>query len=93
MDIIEAIRRRHSVRAYQDKAIEATAVEALTLSIARCNEEADLKIQLVTNEKEAFSGFAAHYGKFSGVGNYIAFIAQKSPMRTKKSDITVKSLR
>ncbi|MGN1368299.1 MAG: nitroreductase family protein [Aristaeellaceae bacterium] len=78
MTIMEAIENRHSVRSYQDKAIPADIVAALEKEIAACNAEGDLHIQLVTNEKDAFAGFMAHYGKFSGVQNYIALIGKKS---------------
>ncbi len=44
-----------------------------------CNRESGLHIQLVTNEPKAFAGFMAHYGKFSGVTNYIAMIGKKGP--------------
>lgn len=78
MTIMEAIKSRHSVRSYQDKAIPAGIIAALEKEIAACNAEGGLRIQLVTNEKDAFAGFLAHYGKFSGVQNYIALIGKKS---------------
>lgn len=78
MTIMEAIEKRHSVRSYQDKAIPADIVERLEKEIAACNAEGGLHIQLVTNEKDAFDGFMAHYGKFSGVRNYIALIGKKT---------------
>ncbi|MGN0660489.1 MAG: nitroreductase family protein, partial [Oscillospiraceae bacterium] len=71
MDIIEAIKTRHSVRQYTDKPIDAEALEELRKEITSCNEEGGLHIQLVTNEPKAFDSFMAHYGKFSGVTNYI----------------------
>ena len=37
-----------------------------------------MHIQLIANEPKAFDGFMAHYGKFSGVTNYIAIIGKKS---------------
>ena len=43
------------------------------------NRESGLHIQLVRNEPKAFDGFMAHYGKFSGVTNYIAMIGKKGP--------------
>ena len=46
--------------------------------IEACNSESGLHIQLVTNEPKAFDGFMAHYGKFSGVTNYIALVGPKS---------------
>ena len=77
MDIQEAIRARHSVRSYMDKPLAAEAVEALEEEIAACNAESGLHIQLVTNEPKAFDGFMAHYGKFSGVKNYLALVGPK----------------
>lgn len=78
MELLEAIGMRHSVRSYEDREIEKEAREALEALIADCNEESGLSIQLVTNEPEAFGGRMAHYGKFSGVGNYIALVGRKS---------------
>lgn len=78
MELIEAIRSRHSVRRYTDKPIEAEILNVLQAEIADCNKEGNLHIQLVTNEPKAFDSFMAHYGKFSGVKNYIALIGKKS---------------
>lgn len=78
MTIMEAIENRHSVRSYQDKAIPAETIAELEKEIAACNAEGGLHIQMVVNEKNAFEGLMAHYGKFSGVQNYIALIGKKS---------------
>ena len=78
MTIMEAMENRHSVRSYRNKAIPAEIAAELEQEIAACNAEGGLHIQLVTNEKNAFDGFLAHYGKFSGVQNYIALIGKKS---------------
>lgn len=75
----EAMKARHSVRQYTDKAVEADKVSALQREIAACNRESGLHIQLVLNEPKAFNGFMAHYGKFSGVTDYIALIGSKGP--------------
>ena len=74
MDIMEAMKQRHSVRQYQLRPLEEAAAAALKEEIARCNQESGLHIQLVVNEPKAFQGLMAHYGKFSGVKNYIALI-------------------
>ena len=79
MDLIEAMKARHSVRQYMDKPLEKKAVEELQAEIDACNQESGLHIQLVRNEPKAFDGFMAHYGKFSGVTNYIAMIGKKGP--------------
>lgn len=73
----EAMEARHSVRQYKNKPLEADVVSALQAEIDVCNKESGLHIQLVTNEPKAFDGFMAHYGKFSGVTNYIAMIGKK----------------
>lgn len=78
MDLSKAIKTRHSVRRYQNKPLEAEIISALQAEITVCNQESNLHIQLVTNEPKAFNGFMAHYGKFSGVTNYIAMIGAKS---------------
>ncbi|MGN0521640.1 MAG: nitroreductase family protein [Eubacterium sp.] len=77
MNIIEAINARHSVRRYIEKALEPDIALALQNEIEACNKESGLHIQLVANEPRAFDGFMAHYGKFSGVANYIALIGKK----------------
>lgn len=78
MNITEAMKARHSVRQYKNQPIGAETVLAMQAEIDTCNRESGLHIQLVTNEPKAFDGFMAHYGKFSGVTNYIAMIGRKS---------------
>lgn len=77
MDLLEAIKQRHSVRCYTDRKIEGEVKEKLKQKIRECNEESGLHMQLVCDEPRAFSGFMAHYGKFSGVTNYIAMVGPK----------------
>ncbi len=78
MTISEAITARHSVRSYLNKPLPAETADALRGEIDACNKEGGLHIQLVTNEPKAFDGIMAHYGKFSGVQNYIALVGKKS---------------
>lgn len=78
MNLTETMKARHSVRRYQNKPLAADVISALQAEIAACNRESGLHIQLVTHEPKAFDGFMAHYGKFSGVTNYIAMIGTKS---------------
>jgi len=77
MDMMEAMRARHSVRSYTGKPIEGETLEALEKLIDECNRESGLHIQLVRNEPMAFDSFMAHYGKFSGVKNYLALVGKK----------------
>ena len=77
MELSDAIKSRHSVRQYENKAINADIINELQAEIDACNKEGDLHIQLVTDEPEAFDSFMAHYGKFSGVTDYIALVGKK----------------
>lgn len=77
MSMTEAMKARHSVRQYKNQPIGAETISALQAEIDDCNRESGLHIQLVTNEPKAFDSFMAHYGKFSGVTNYIAMIGKK----------------
>lgn len=67
------------MRAYTDKKLDRDILDNLTECIAECNKDSGLHIQLVSGEPKAFDGFMAHYGKFSGVENYIALIGKKGP--------------
>lgn len=78
MELLELMKQRHSVRKYTDAPIEAekrTVLDALT---AQINEEAGLHIQMIYEEPKCFDSFMAHYGKFSGVRNYIALVGKKT---------------
>ncbi len=77
MNITEAMNARHSVRQYQDSALAQSACARLQAEIDACNRESGLHIQLIVDEPKAFDGFMAHYGKFSGVRNYIGMIGKK----------------
>lgn len=78
MDLLEAIKKRHSVRQYKETPIEQELVDELNKEIEICNKEG-LNFQLVLNEPKAFSGLMAHYGNFSGVHNYFALVGKKCP--------------
>ena len=76
-DLKAAMLARHSVRSYLDKPIPQEIVDALRDAVQECNTASGLHIQLVVDEPQAFGGFMAHYGKFRGVRNYLAFIGPK----------------
>lgn len=67
------------MRSYTERPIEGEPLETLEKLIDECNRESDLNIQLVRNEPMAFDSTMAHYGKFSGVKNYLALVGKKSP--------------
>ena len=72
------MKERHSVRQYTNKTLDNQIIGELQTEIDFCNQQGDLHIQLVTNEPKAFDSFMAHYGKFSGVKNYLALVGKKS---------------
>lgn len=84
MSITEAMKARHSVRQYKNQPIATDIISVLQSEIDACNKESGLHIQLVTNEPKAFDSFMAHYGKFSGVTNYIAMIGKKDSVLDEK---------
>lgn len=85
MDILKAIEERHSVRTYTDKKIEGEVLKKLENKIEELNKESGLNMQLILNEPKAFNSFLAHYGKFSGVNNYIAIVGNKDSQLAMKS--------
>ena len=78
MELLEAMEQRHSVRSYEDQPLEPEVRAELTSFLAQCSRESGLHMQLVVDEPEASGGLMAHYGKFSGVKNYIALVGKKS---------------
>lgn len=77
MDMMETMAQRHSVRQYDDRRIEQEKRDVLLCELARVNEESGLHIQILFDEPKCFDSMMAHYGKFSGVQNYIALVGRK----------------
>lgn len=84
MTLKEAMLVRHCVREYTDRPIPDDIVAKLRDTVDECNRESGLSIQLVIDEPKAFDGVMAHYGKFSGVKNYVALVGRKSPDLSEK---------
>lgn len=80
MDLMEAMRQRHSVRRYDPRPLEPAHAAALEEMVDACNRESGLHIQLVKDEPQAFDSAMAHYGKISGVTNYLALVGKKDAM-------------
>lgn len=78
MDLLELMGQRHSVRQYTDRAIEPEKRALLDAMTKEFNKTAGLHIQIIYDEPRCFDSFMAHYGKFSGVCNYIALVGKKS---------------
>ena len=78
MTLQEAIKARHSVRAYKQQPLTDADAQALEEKIAELNREGRLHIQLIQNEPKAFLGTLAKYGKFRGVTNYLVMAGKKA---------------
>lgn len=78
INLLEAIKARHSVRSYKEEKIEGETLEKLRKVIDDCRRQSGLNIQLCLNEPEAFGGMVARYGKFRNVRNYLILAGQKS---------------
>ena len=78
MTILEAVKKRHSVRSYISRKIPEDIRQELSAAIDACNKEGGLHMQLVTDDADAFNTFLAHYGKFHNVQNYIALVGPKA---------------
>ena len=78
MELLEIMQKRHSVRQYTDRAIEQEKRAVLDALTQKINRKAGLSIQIIYDEPNCFDSFMAHYGKFTGVRNYIALIGKKS---------------
>lgn len=76
MTLLEAMKERHSVRKYQDLPIEEEKVKLINDKIAKLMEQSGLKMQLFTNEPQAFDGNKPHYGSFVCCKNYITIVGR-----------------
>ena len=90
MDLLQAMNQRHSVRSYTERPIEGKTKEELLAFLEQCGRESGLRLRLVLDEPAAFDGFMAHYGKFSGVRNYIMLAGEKGRGWMKNAAITAK---
>ena len=77
MTDLEAIRTRHSVRAYLEKPIPAELREELDGFAASLNAESGLHIRIVYDDPTGFDSRLAHYGSFRNVANYIVLAGKK----------------
>lgn len=68
------MKKRHSVRDYEDKPLEKDVVEKLQKAIDEVNAESGLHIQLVLDEPEAFNEEHLSYGRIHGAKNYLALV-------------------
>ena len=85
MEPMKILETRHSVRQYKNMPIEAEKREILDKLCEEVNAESGLNIQMIYDEPKCFNSFMAHYGRFSGVGNYISIVGKKSQENDEKA--------
>ena len=78
MTLQEAIEARHSVRAYKDQPLADDVVKVLSERVSDINRDGRLHIQLILNEKKAFQGTIAKYGRFRNVSSYLVMAGKKA---------------
>ena len=79
MTLLEDVKVRHTVRKYDGRALNGEVLAQLQAKIAKINQEGNLHLQLVNGKEDAFAGFTIHYGRWTGVTNYIALIGKDAP--------------
>lgn len=85
MDILDIMKARHSVRQYSGKKIESDKRQILAALADECNTEGGMHIQIFFDEPKCFDSIMAHYGKFSGVENYITLVGEKNAALDEKA--------
>lgn len=79
METLEIMKQRRSVRQYTAQVVEPEKRAVLDTLTQEINRKAGLSIQIIYDDPKCFDSFMAHYGKFTGVHNYIALVGKKSP--------------
>lgn len=85
MEILEVMKQRHSVRQYTGRKIEEDTRLVLQELVKECNTESGLNIQILFDEPKCFDSMMAHYGRFSGVTDYVALVGNKTETLEEKT--------
>ncbi len=78
VDLLEAMDRRHAVRAYTKEPIDARTCDDLRALIGRLSAADGFGMRRVTDEPDAFGNTLLHYGMFRNVRNYVAIAADQT---------------
>ncbi len=84
MTIEDAMLQRHTTRSYDGRAIEGDVLDELKALIDKLNAEGNLHMQLVNGRDNAFDDFVIHYGKWTGVTNYVALVGPDDELLDEK---------
>ena len=75
MDMLEIMRKRHSVRSFRTLGLSRTASDMLREYIDGLNEKYGVSLALVTEEPKAFGGLISKMGSFKNVRSYFTVCA------------------
>lgn len=87
IDIMEAMRDRHSVRRYTDRRIEEPVKSLLQETVDACNAQGGLRFQLFTDSPGAFDGILSRDSRMSGTTSPSS---RRPSNPTRRSDTTVR---
>ena len=73
MDILDIMRKRHSVRSFRSLEVGSAAADILDGYIDGINKEHGVSLRLVTGEPKAFGGLISKIGTFKNVHSYFVF--------------------
>ena len=77
MDILDIMRKRHSVRSFRSLEIGSAAADILDGYIDGINKKYGVSLRLVTGEPKAFGGLISKIGTFKNVHSYFVVAAPK----------------
>lgn len=77
MEIMELMKKRHSIRQYKNQKIEQAKREILNNLVIECNGESGLNIQIIYDEPKCFNAIFSKIARFKNCNNYIVMIGKK----------------
>ena len=77
LNLVQAIEQRTSKRIFKKQNVPSDLINDISLLINKFNNESHLNIQIIDNAETAFKSFLISYGKFKGIKNAIALVANK----------------
>ena len=79
MDMLELMKKRHSVRQYINAPLHEDDIKDLQAEVDAINAESGLNFQLVTNEPQAFKTILGMYMKIKDISNYLVLVGEDTP--------------
>ncbi|MBQ8615266.1 MAG: nitroreductase [Clostridia bacterium] len=89
MKLLELMKKRHSVRLYEDRPIEEEKKVILNELIKSLNVKYGTNVQIFYDDADGFKNAKASYGNFSGCTNYIALVAKDAEIAGYVGEIIV----